>query len=784
VVVKNRVVILDGAMGTMLQKRGMKTGESPELINLNNPELIVDIHRQYIEAGSEIIFTNTFGANREKLAGQDLDVIIKAALKNAKIAAEGTGTLVALDIGPIGELLEPMGTLKFEDAYDVFKEIIIAGKDIADLIVFETMTDLYEVKAAVLAAKENSNLPVFTTMTFEADMRTFTGVSLESYVNAIDGSGVSAIGLNCSLGSKEMIEMAKVLTNITDMDVIIKPNAGLPDMEGNYDSTIEEFVNHMEKIYELGVKYVGGCCGSNEKYISALSSRLKDREVISRKTEPISGPSSATKFISNDKLIIVGEGLNPTGKKRFQQALKKKDMEYIVNAAIKQADNGAEVLDLNAGYPGIDEGEIQEIAVKRIQSVLDTPIQIDSSKVEALERGLRVYNGKAIVNSVNGEKQKLDAILPLVKKYNAQVIGLTLDEKGIPNSAQERFVIAERIVEEALKHEIKKTDIYIDCLSLTVSSSPEQANETLKAIGMVKEKLGVKTALGVSNISFGLPNRVLLNNVFLAMALYSGLDLAIVNTNSKEAMDVISAFNVLDNRDFGAKSFIERFSGAIKPQEKTIRSYNLREAISKGLSELVSDEVNRLLKFKERLEIVDHELIPALDKVGKDYEEGVIFLPQLIRSAEAAQVGFEIIQNKIAESDKKSLSKGDILIATVKGDVHDIGKNIVKVVLKSYGYNVIDLGKDVDIQTVVNQTMKNNIKLVGLSALMTTTVENMKDTIKALRTNVPDVKIMVGGAVLTQEHSIKIGADFYAKDAKQGVEVARRVFGGDYDKKS
>lgn len=778
---KNKVVILDGAMGTMLQKRGMKAGEIPELININDPEMIVDIHRKYIEAGSEIIYANTFGANRKKLAGQDLNTIIKAALKNARKAAENTDTLVALDIGPIGELLEPMGTLKFEEAYNVFKEIVIAGKDLADLVVFETMTDLYEVKAAVLAAKENSNLPIFTTMTFEADMRTFAGVNLETYVNAIDGLGVSSIGLNCSLGPKEMYNMTKTLTSITDMDIIIKPNAGLPDMEGNYDLSVEEFVEYMEKIYDLGIRYLGGCCGTNEKHIEALSKRLKDKEVVQRENRPISGVSSATKFVSNNEFIIVGEGLNPTGKKRFQQALKEKDMEYIISNAIEQVDNGAQVLDLNAGYPGVDEGEIQEIAIKSIQSVLDTPIQIDSSKVDALERGLRVYNGKAIVNSVNGEKEKLDAILPLVKKYNAQIIGLTLDEKGIPDSAEGRLVIAERIVEEALKYGIKKSDIYIDCLSLTVSSNPEQAKETLDATKMVKEKLGVKTALGVSNISFGLPNRGLVNDVFLVMAMDAGLDLAIVNTNSKETMDVITAFTLLDNKDSGALNFINRFSSAVKSEERNTKSYNLGEAISKGLIEVVRAEVARLLEHKEGLAIVDFELIPALDKVGKDYEEGDIFLPQLIKSAEAAQSGFDIINKKIAENGTESISKGDILLATVKGDVHDIGKNIVKVVLKSYGYNVIDLGKDVAIQDVVDSTLKYNIRLVGLSALMTTSVESMKDTIKALRANVPDVNIMVGGAVLTEEHSRKIGADFYAKDAKQGVEVARKIFGGDHD---
>ncbi len=782
---RTKVVILDGAMGTMLQKRGMKAGEIPELININNPEMIVDIHKKYIEAGSEIIYANTFGANRKKLAGHNLDAIVKAALKNARKAAEGTDTLIALDIGPIGELLEPMGTLKFEEAYDIFKEIIIAGRNLAELIVFETMTDLYELKAAVLAAKENSNLNIFTTMTFEADMRTFAGVNLETFVNLMEGLGVSAIGLNCSLGPKEMYNLTKKLTSITDMDIMIKPNAGLPDIEGNYNLSAKDFVNYMEKIHRLGVRYLGGCCGTNEEHIRALSKNLKGKDLVQREIKLISGPSSATKFVNNNEPLIIGEGLNPTGKKRFQQALKEKDMEYIISKAIEQVDNGAQVLDLNVGYPEVNEGELQEIAIKSIQSVLDTPIQIDSSKVEALEKGLRVYNGKAIVNSVNGENEKLDAILPIVKKYNAQIIGLTIDEKGIPESAEGRFLIAERIVEEAMKYGIKKSDIYIDCLSLTVSSNPEQVKETLEAIKMVKKKLGVKTALGVSNVSFGLPNRGIVNDVFLIMALEAGLDLAIVNTNSKATMDILTTYHLLKNKDPVASNFIKRFSGTTKiekKEERDSKSYSIGEAISKGLSEVVRHEVFKLLEYKDGLDIVDFELIPALDKVGKDYEEGKIFLPQLIKSAEAAQSGFKIINEKIAKDGEKSISKGDIILATVKGDVHDIGKNIVKVVLQSYGYHVIDLGKDVPIQDVVDATIKNNIKLVGLSALMTTTVDSMKDTIVALRANVPEVKIMVGGAVLTQEYSMKIGADSYAKDAQQGVEVARKIFGEEDDK--
>lgn len=775
--IKNKVKILDGGMGTMLLKSGLKTGEVPEELNIDNPEMIIDVHKKYIQSGSDIIYTCTFGANRNKLKKYSVSDVVKKAVENAKIARGEKDVKIALDIGPIGEMIEPMGTLKFEEAYDIFEEIIISGVESnVDIITIETMTDLYEVKAAVLAAKENSNLPIFVTMSFDEDHRTFAGVSIETFINSIGGLGIDAIGINCSLGPFQMYSMVEKISALTDLDIIVKPNAGLPRVDGGYDLSSDGFSKGMEKIFSLGVKYLGGCCGTDDKYILELSNLLKDREVPKRNIKKLTGPSSGTKFLNNTKFKIVGERLNPTGKKEFQQALKDSNMSYFIKKAIEQVDAGADILDLNVGYPRIDESLMQQKIIKSIQSVLDTPIQIDSTKKEAIEAGLRVYNGKAIVNSVNGEDEKLEEILPLVKKYNAQVIGLTLDENGISYFAIDRFKIAEKIVNKALSYGISKEDIYIDCLALTVSSQPEGAMETLKTIKMVKEKLGVKTALGVSNISFGMPNRELINSSFLNLAMYAGLDLAIINPNSKLMMDTIRTFKVLNNEENSMEEYISSFSNATKSEiPKVKEEYSITEAISKGMDSVVKEKVLSLLDSVDELEIINNYLIPALDKVGNDYENGDIFLPQLIKSANSAQCGFEVIKNSINKKGEKSISKGDIIVATVKGDVHDIGKNIAKVILENYGYNVIDLGKDVEIEEIVKVSTERNIKLVGLSALMTTTLENMKETIKELKIQIPNVKVMVGGAVLTKEYSKEIDADFYLKDAKVNVEVAKEV---------
>lgn len=776
---KDRFVILDGAMGTMLQKNGMKVGQIPELLNIEDPEKIIKIHEKYIENGAEIIYTCTFGANRNKLSGYDLNMVIEKAIENAKIARKDRDVKIALDIGPIGKMMEPMGDLKFDEAYDIFKEIILAGKG-ADLIVVETMTDLYELRAAILAARENSDLPIFATMSFEEDERSFVGVSLESFVNSVEGLGVEALGLNCSVGPVQMHKMAEKLVKMTDKDIIIKPNAGMPNMDGSYDLSNQEFAENMQAIADLGVKYLGGCCGTDETYIKMLADRIKGKELKERAVEKIYGPSSASKFISNDNFLIAGERLNPTGKKKYQKALEEEDTAYFISQAIEQVDAGANVLDLNVGHPGIDEAYMQEKIVKGIQSVLDCPLIIDSSKLAAIERGLRVYNGKAIVNSVNGEDEKLREILPLVKKYNAQVIGLTLDENGLPNSVEDRIKIAEKIVSRAKDYGIEARDIYIDCLTLTVSSNPEGAMDTLRAISIVKEKLGVKTALGVSNISFGLPNRGLINQSFLIMAMYAGLDLAIINPNSKTMLDSIKTVNLLKNKKGATDDFIVSFSenkdSLIKSNDNK-EDYDINTAVFKGLDEIVKEKVEEMLEEKDELAIINEDLIPALDIVGDSYEKGDIFLPQLIKASNAAQKGFAIIQDFIRKKGGDPVSKGDIVMATVKGDVHDIGKNIVKVILENYGYNVIDLGKDVPIEDVVNTAKKRKVKLVGLSALMTTTLENMKLTIEALRKEIPDIKIMVGGAVLTEEYSKEIGADFYGKDAKASVDYANKLFG-------
>ncbi|MDI9468935.1 MAG: homocysteine S-methyltransferase family protein [Bacillota bacterium] len=774
---QNKTVILDGAMGTMLQRSGMKPGQIPEELNIDRPGMVIDVHRKYIAAGAQVIYTCTFGANRKKLRNYVVSQVVAKAIENARLARGHQDIKIALDIGPLGEMLEPLGTLKFEEAYELFREIIEAGRG-ADAIVIETMTDLYEVRAAVLAARENSSLPIFVTMSFEEDGRTFAGVSLETFVNSIAGLGVAGIGINCSLGPLQMYDMVKKLVEMTDLDIVIKPNAGMPRMDGSYDLAAPDFAAGMEKIQKLGVKYVGGCCGTDEAYIRLLAERVRDQEVAPRNIRKISGVSSATRFLQSGGIRVVGERLNPTGKKRYQQALIDGDVSYIVGQAVEQVDGGADILDLNVGFPGVDEAGMLRRLVKEIQAVLDTPLQLDSTRVEALEAALRVYNGRAIVNSVNGEDDSLEGILPLVKKYHAQVIGLTLDKRGIPDTAEERLAIAEKIVRRAADYGIPKEDIYIDCLALTVSSQPEAAMETLEAIRLVKKQLGVKTVLGVSNISFGLPNREAVNQSFLTLALYEGLDLAIINPNSRPMMEAIRSYKVLRNLDGATEDFIRCYGNVEEKSvpEKT-EDHTIASAVAKGLDQVVKAKVRQLLGTMDELAIVDRELVPALDQVGRDYESGRIFLPQLIKAAGAAQAGFALIRDSISQKGRDSISKGDVIVATVKGDVHDIGKNIAKVMMESYGYNVIDLGKDVEAADVVRTAKERNIRLVGLSALMTTTLDNMRETIAELKKEIPDICIMVGGAVLTEEYSREIGADYYVKDARADVEVARKVFG-------
>lgn len=779
--IKTKLIFLDGAMGTQLQANGLELGGIPELLNLSNPELITSVHRSYIRAGSDIVYTNTFGANRYKMAktGKSINEIIKAAVKNAKKACEGTNSLVALDIGPIGQLLEPTGNLKFEEAYDTFKEQILAGSE-ADLIVFETMTDLYELKAGLLAAKENSDLPVFCTMTFEENMRTFTGCCISSMAMTLEGLGADAIGLNCSLGPKEILPIVQELRKYTSLPLIVKPNAGLPDpLTNTYDISPSDFLHYMNEVVAAGANILGGCCGTTPEFIKIIKDNLKMPENFTL-PEPItlSAVCTPVKTVFIDQPRIIGERINPTGKKRFKEALVNNDIDYVLGQAIEQINAGADILDVNVGLPSIDEKKMMITAVKAIQSVADVPLQIDSTIPEVLEAALRIYNGKPIVNSVNGEQESMRTILPLVKKYGAAVVGLTLDKNGIPAKAEDRFKIAERIINYAVSLGIKKADIFIDCLTLTASAEQAAVMETLKAVKRVREELGVNTVLGVSNISFGLPDRELINHNFLTMALSYGLTLPIINPNVASMTGAVRAFKLLSNIDKNSSGYISVYGNSQPAAPQNTNSpMTLSYAIESGLKNECSKITSQLLKTAEPMSIINEIIIPSLDKIGKLFEQGKIFLPQLILSAESSQAAFEQIKKTIAQSGTPSISKGKIILATVKGDVHDIGKNIVKVLLENYGYTVIDLGRDVEYQAVVDAAIEHNVRLVGLSALMTTTLVSMENTIALLRKNNVDCKVMVGGAVLTQEYAMKIGADFYSKDAKESVDIAKLVLG-------
>ncbi|MED9970330.1 MAG: homocysteine S-methyltransferase family protein [Ruminococcus sp.] len=781
-------IILDGAMGTMIQKSGVIFEHSPETLNITEPELIQSFHRAYIDAGADIIYSNTFGANSYKLenSGYSVSQIAGAAIKNAKAAAEGTGALVALDIGPVGMLLEPAGSLSFDEAYDYFKEQILAG-DGADLIVFETMTDLYELKAAVLAAKENSCKPVIATMTFEKNGRTFTGVSPASAAVTLTGLGVDAVGVNCSLGPDELEPIVAEMTRYTDLPLIVKANAGLPDPNSNeYSIMPEQFAESVGGLLKYGVKILGGCCGTTPDYITEIKKILSGKQFQPcPKTSDTTVCSSSTAVEINGPRII-GERINPTGKKQFQQALADNNIDYILTQALQQVNGGAEILDVNVGHPEIDEKKMMTAAVKAIQSVCDAPLQIDSTKPDVLEQGLRYYNGKPIVNSVNGEEKSLSSVLPLVKKYGASVVGLTLDENGIPKTAEGRFEIAKRIVSRAEALGIDRGDVYIDCLTLTVSAEQDACRQTLEALHRVKTELGCKTCLGVSNISFGLPNRELVNSTFLTMALEEGLDLPIMNPNVESMTGAVRAFRVLSGTDKNSADFISAYNNTA-PVKKTAQSseVDIFTAVCSGLKNEGAAAAEKLLQTTDPMIIVNEMLIPALDKVGEDFEKGKIFLPQLIQSANTAQECFEVIKRHLSKSGGENVSKGKIILATVKGDIHDIGKNIVKVLLDNYGYTVVDLGKDVDPQLVVDTAVKQNIKMIGLSALMTTTLKSMEDTISLVRATKelqnPDGSskcvVFVGGAVLTKDYAMKIGADYYCRDAKESVDTAKKVLG-------
>ena len=798
---QSNTILLDGGMGTMLQAAGLKLGARPEELNITDPALIEGIHGQYAAAGSRIVNANTFGASAHKLTGSayTLEQIITAGIANCKRACAPYGALTALDVGPLGELLEPSGTLAFEDAVAEYARIVKAGEAAgADLIFFETYTDLYELKAALLAAKENTHLPILASMSFEAGGRTFTGCTVESFAATARGLGADAVGINCSLGPKEIFPMAKRLAKAVpgNFPVFVKPNAGLPRADGSgYDITPQLFALQMKPYRELHLFAAGGCCGTTPEFIKLLNGTFAGctpGRPAHRMPSVLCTPVDA---VTVDGITVVGERINPTGKKRFQQALREGDMNYVLEQAVSQAEAGAQILDVNVGAPGVDEPVLMEQVVKALQSVTSLPLQLDSSNVEALARGLRVYNGKPIVNSTNGEPEKLAAILPLCKKYGAAIVGLAIDEKGIQPKAEDRVAIARRITEAALAAGIPREDIYIDCLTLTASAQQEDVLATVQALEACKKELGVRTVLGVSNISFGLPCRTYLNTTFLTMAMYAGLDLAIMNPSSEEMMAAVYAYNVLTNRDKQSTKYIERFADRVPASTALAQAAKaapaasaaeaeltgpyaaLMKAVEKGLKGDAAAHTRALLAEKQPLEVVDEALIPALDIVGAKYEKGTLFLPQLLQAASAAQSAFEEIKTAIAQKGEGSASKGRIVLATVKGDVHDIGKNIVRVILENYGFEVLDLGRDVPVETVVETVREKDVHLVGLSALMTTTLKSMEETIAALHAAKLDCKIMVGGAVLTPEYAEKIGADWYAKDAKRSADIAKEFFG-------
>lgn len=776
---KSNIIFLDGGFGTELIKKGLKPGEDSAAAVFDHPQWVEEIHRSYVEAGSNIILANTFGANGIKLKNSvhSVEESIKTAVAIAKKATEGSDTLVALDVSTTGELLYPAGKLTFDEAYETYREVALCGKNAGvDLVCLETFTDLKEARIALMAVKENTDLPVFVTLSFDENALTMNGSTPSAVAVTLKAAGASAVGLNCSLGPDKLKGVVEEFLKYSDLPVIVKPNAGLPDPKtGEYTMNPEDFAKYMAEFYEKGVSIMGGCCGTSPEYIRRLKKALQNVKKGTPDRISCGVISGVNKAIELNEPRVIGERINPTGKKRFKQALEENDLDYILNEGLSQVEAGAEILDVNVGHSAIDEKEMMRSVVCSLQGSIGLPLQLDSTSPVVLENALRVYTGKAIINSVNGEEKSLNSVLPLAKKYGAAVVGLTLDEGGIPETAEERVKIAEKIINRALEAGIPKEDIIIDCLTLTVSANQSAPKVTLDAMKAVKEKFGVKTTLGVSNISFGLPSREVVNTAFVTLALENGLDLPIMNPNSAPMINAVRAFKVLKGFDVGATDYISSFSGEVKA-ETPKKEISLSEAIEKGLKNQSAEMTANILKEKTPDDIINGLLIPALDKVGEEFEKGKLFLPQLIRSADAAGACFEVIKAKMQESGGNKESKGKIILATVKGDVHDIGKNIVKTVLENYGYQVMDLGKDVDPEAVVKAQNENNIKLVGLSALMTTTLPAMEETIKQLKLRNADCKIMVGGAVLTPEYAEKIGADFYAKDAKMSADIAKKVF--------
>ena len=792
------LLYFDGGMGTLLQSKGLKPGELPEVWNLTHADELVDVHRQYFEAGSDIVLTNTFGANALKFhdSKYGLKEIVDAAVRNVKKAAalgvrDGREIYTALDVGPTGKLLKPMGDLGFEAAYEAFREVMRYGEEAgADLIHIETMSDTYEVKAAVLAAKENTNLPVTVTMIFDEKGKLLTGGDVPSVIAMLEGLRVDALGVNCGMGPKQMLPIVKEMMKYSSVPVIVKPNAGLPkqrDGEVYYDVSPEEFADTMEKVLEEGACVIGGCCGTTPDHIRAMTQMADRRPVHPPAAKEDTIVSSYGKaVVLSRKPVIVGERINPTGKKKFKQALKEHDIDYILKEGITQQDSGAHILDVNVGLPDIDEASLMQEVITELQSVTSLPLQIDTVDIKAMEAAMRIYNGKPMINSVNGKKESMDAVFPLIQKYGGVVVALTLDEEGIPATAEGRVKIAGKIINEAGKYGIPKKDIVVDVLTMTISSEPGSAQITLDALKGVRKKYGVCTILGVSNISFGLPCRPVINANFYTMALQNGLSAGIINPSSEDMMRSYHSFCALMNYDKNCEEYIRYYAGqtgtvaavpkAALGQQAGTPGLSLKTAIERGLKEEAYHAAAELSKTQEPLEIINQYLIPALDAVGKGFEKGTVFLPQLLMSADAAKIAFAVLKDVLEKKGGETEKKDKIILATVKGDIHDIGKNIVKVLLENYSFDVIDLGKDVPPEVIAACAVKEDVRLVGLSALMTTTVVSMEDTIRLLRREKPDCKIMVGGAVLNQEYADMIGADFYGKDAMQSVYYAQEIF--------
>lgn len=767
-----KIKFFDGGMGTMLQAAGLKAGQLPETLNITNKEMILAVHRAYADAGCEYITANTFGANCLKF--ENYDEIIKAGIELAK----SVGKKVLLDIGPTGKLLKPMGELAFDDAIDIFAKTVIAGKDGADAVLIETMSDTYEIKAAVLAAKENCDLPIIVTMIFDEKGRLLTGADIKSAVTMLEGLGVDVIGLNCGLGPKQMIEYVKELRKWTSLPIAVQPNAGLPvSVNGKtvFNVEPEEFAQDMKEIAKLGVSYLGGCCGTTPEHIRQMIALCKDIPANVPESKNYCLVSSYSETVDlGEKPKIIGERINPTGKKLFKEALRRNDIDYIIKEGIAQRDAGAHILDVNVGLPEIDECKMMEDAVYNLQAVLPTPLQIDTTNIAALERVLRIYNGKPMLNSVNGKQKNMEEVFPLAKKYGSVVVCLCLDENGIPETAQGRIAVAEKIIKTAKEYGIDKKDLIVDALTMTISTDKNNAIETLKAVKYIRETLGVNTVLGVSNISFGLPQRDVINTAFFTLALQSGLSAGIINPKSSSMMNAYYSYNALAGLDDNCTEYIESVTETQQAVQET--NVTLHTAIVKGMKDEAGACAKELLKDTAPLDIINSHIIPALDEVGAGFEQNKIFLPQLLMSADSAKAAFDVIKEYMILNNAEEKSGNKIVLATVHGDIHDIGKNIVKVLLSNYGFDVIDLGKDVPEETVLQAVTQNDVKLVGLSALMTTTVPAMEKTIELLHKNT-DAKVLVGGAVLTKSYAKMINADWYAKDAMESVRIAKAFFG-------